>query len=131
MPIFSQRSKENLNQCHADLQILFNDVIQHFDCSVICGYRGIEEQEEAFRTGKSKARFGESKHNHYPSMAVDVVPYPIDWEDKERFALLAGFVQGRAVALGINIRWGGDWDRDKKTADETFLDMPHFELMDY
>ena len=112
MPAFSKRSRENLSQCHPDLQRLFNDVIQHFDCSVICGHRGMEE------------------HNHMPSMAVDVVPYPLDWDDRERFGLLAGFVQGRAIALGINIRWGGDWDQDNQMRDETFLDMPHYELMD-
>ena len=27
-----------------------------------------------------------------PSRAVDVVPYPIDWDDRERFHLFAGFV---------------------------------------
>lgn len=129
MPAFSKRSRENLSQCHPDLQRLFNDVIQHFDCSVICGHRGMEEQEEAFRTGKSKAHFGESKHNHMPSMAVDVVPYPLDWDDRERFGLLAGFVKGRAISLGINIRWGGDWDQDNQMRDETFLDMPHYELI--
>lgn len=131
MPAFGKRSRDNLAECHPDLRLLFNDVIQHFDCSVICGHRGMEAQEEAFRTGKSKARFGESKHNHLPSMAVDVVPYPLVWEDRERFALLAGFVQGRAIALGINIRWGGDWDQDDQMSDETFSDMPHYELMDY
>ena len=130
MPAFSKRSRDNLAQCHPDLQLLFNDVIEHFDCSVICGHRGMEKQEEAFRTGRSKARFGESKHNHSPSMAVDVVPYSVNWEDRERFALFAGFVLGRAASLDINVRWGGDWDRDTQTADETFSDMPHFELMD-
>ncbi|WP_067517878.1 M15 family metallopeptidase [Endozoicomonas ascidiicola] len=130
MPAFNQRSRDNLDQCHPDLQRLFNDVVRHFDCSVICGHRGKAEQEAVFKAGKSKARFGESKHNHVPSMAVDVVPYPVDWQDRERFAMFAGFVLGRAIELGVNVRWGGDWDRDTKTADETFLDMPHFELMD-
>lgn len=130
MPVFSKQSRKNLSQCHPDLQRLFDDVIQHFDCSVICGHRTMKEQEEAFKTGKSKARFGESKHNHMPSMAVDVVPYPVDWDDRERFGLFAGFVKGRAIALNINIRWGGDWDQDNKIRDETFLDMPHYELVD-
>lgn len=131
MPSFSKQSKDHLAQCHPDLQLLFNDVIEHFDCSVICGHRGEAEQEKAFSEGKSKARFGQSKHNQYPSIAVDVVPYPVNWEDRERFALFAGFVLGRAIDLGINVRWGGDWDRDTQIADEIFLDMPHFELMDY
>lgn len=129
MPAFSKRSKANLSQCHPDLQRLFNSVIKDVDCSVICGHRGEAEQEKAFREGKSKARFGESKHNAIPSNAVDVVPYPIDWNDRERFAHFAGFVLGKASALGIKVRWGGDWDKDGKTRDESFYDGPHFELM--
>lgn len=130
MPKFSRRSKDNLAQCHPDLQRLFEDVIQYVDCTVLCGHRGRDEQEKAFEEGKSKARFGESPHNAYPSNAVDVVPYPIDWNDRERFAHFAGFVKGRGVALGVNVLWGGDWDNDGKTTDERFSDMPHYELVD-
>ena len=130
MPSFSQTSKDNLATAEEPLQRLFNRVIKKFDCSVICGHRGREEQEKAFREGKSQARFGQSKHNHYPSRAVDVVPYPIDWEDREYFARFAGYVQAVADDEGINIRWGGDWDMDNRSNDETFSDLPHFELMD-
>lgn len=131
MSAFSVRSARNLSECHPDLQRLFNDVIEHFDCSVLCGHRNERDQEIAYVSGNSNAHFGESKHNSVPAMAVDVVPYPIDWDDDCRFALFAGFVMGRAVALDINIRWGADWDSDKQMVDETFVDMPHFELMDY
>jgi len=44
MPAFGERSRNNLKTCHEDLQKLFNEVIKHFDCSVICGHRGQEEQ---------------------------------------------------------------------------------------
>ncbi len=33
--------------------------------------------------------------------------------------------------LGIELRWGGDWDRDAEFDDQTFNDLPHFELYDY
>ena len=62
------------------------------------------------------------KHNKKPSLAVDVVPYPVDWSDIERFIRFGWFVKGLAIGLGIKIRWGGDWKR--------FKDYPHFELVD-
>ncbi|WP_448216272.1 M15 family metallopeptidase [Endozoicomonas sp. 2B-B] len=130
MPSFSKTSKARLETCHPDLQRLMNKVVERFDCSIICGHRGKEEQEKAFREGKSQARFGQSKHNTIPSIAVDVAPYPIDWEDREYFAHFAGYVRAVADDLGIKIRWGGDWNMDNRSSDETFSDMPHFELMD-
>ena len=130
MPRFSKISSVRLETCDSRLQTLFNEIIKTYDCRVLCGYRGQEEQERAYREGRSKAKFGQSKHNAYPSKAVDVAPYPIDWNDREYFAHFAGYVKATADRLGLNIRWGGDWDRDGKSTDESFSDMPHFELMD-
>jgi hypothetical protein len=61
-------------------------------------------------------------------LAVDVAPYPVDWNDKERFYYFAGFVKGVASSLGISIRWGGDWNSDNNLKNQTFFDLPHFEL---
>ena len=99
MPQFSQRSKNNLAQCHNDLQILFNEVIKWEDCTVICGQRGEKEQNEAYEEGKSLLKFPQSKHNKIPAMAVDVVPWPIDWNNRERFMRFGGFVMGMAALL--------------------------------
>lgn len=126
---FSLISQNKLNTCHPDLQTLFNEVIKYYDCSIICGHRNELEQNEAFRTGRSKLKFPNSKHNQVPSLAVDVVPYPVDWNDHKRFYHFAGFVLGLAHTLNIKIRWGGDWDSDLQFKDEKFLDLPHFELV--
>jgi len=67
-------------------------------------------------------------------MAVDAVPYPIDWEDTKRMIFFAGFVICTAKRLkkegkiSHDIRWGGDWDRDTELKDNRFQDYPHFEL---
>lgn len=37
-----------------------------------CGHRGEVEQNEAFRKGASKAKFGESPHNLLPAKACDI-----------------------------------------------------------
>ena len=128
MPHFGERSQRELDTCHDNLKILFTEVIKHFDCTILQGHRGQEEQDEYFRTGKSKVQFPNSKHNQSPSLAVDVAPWPIDWNDRERFYHFAGYVRGIAAKMGISVRWGGDWDSDTELHDQTFMDLPHFEL---
>jgi peptidoglycan L-alanyl-D-glutamate endopeptidase CwlK len=129
MPKFGSRSRKNLATCHEDLQDLFNEVIKHVDCSVICGHRNKQEQNEAFEKKRTKVKYPNGRHNAKPSMAADVVPYPIDWDDRERFHLFAGFVLGIAQSMEINIRWGGDWNKNFEVDDNNFDDFPHFELM--
>lgn len=118
----------NLQTCDERLQRLFTEVIKHVDCTVIQGHRGKDEQDEAFRKGHSKLKFPNSKHNSFPSKAVDVAPYPIDWTNRERFTYFAGIVKGLAISMNIPLRWGGDWSRNFDPKDETFLDLPHFEI---
>jgi len=127
---FGTRSTKNLSEAHPDLQALFNEVIKHYDCTVIEGYRGEDEQNKAYHAGASKLKFPQSKHNKTPSLAVDVCPYPIDWKDKDRFYHFVGFVKGVASQMGINIRCGADWDGDNDFKDQSFHDLPHFELVE-
>lgn len=126
---FGKRSREALSTCHPDLQKVFNEVIKHVDCSVLEGARSIERQKTLVAQGKSKTM----KSKHIPkngvSHAADVIAYPIDWNDKERNLLFAGFVKGVAAAMGIKIRMGADWDGDFSTKDQSFHDLPHFELL--
>jgi peptidoglycan L-alanyl-D-glutamate endopeptidase CwlK len=47
----------------------------------------------------------------------------------------AGYVKATAEQLKKDqlichdIRWGGDWDSDTEVNDQTFIDLPHFELI--
>jgi peptidoglycan L-alanyl-D-glutamate endopeptidase CwlK len=134
MPQFGRRSKEQLSSCHADLQKLFNEVIKHYDCTILEGHRSNEEQEELFNQGKSKLKAGKSKHNNTPSLAVDVAPYHIkkpniDWDCADNFYLFSGYVLGVANQLGIKIRWGGSWDKTLDVRNNKFNDLVHFELV--
>lgn len=129
MPAFSEKSKAALATAHPELQRLFNDVIRHVNCTVITGHRGQGEQNAAYLNGKSNKRWPDGKHNSFPSKAVDVAPYPIDWDDTERFRMFWGFVYWRATLLGIKIRWGGDWDGDGDMGDQKLIDLVHFELL--
>jgi len=131
MPKFGNASLARLETCHPDLQkVLLKAIEDGPDFTILCGHRGQEEQDRAVAEGKSKTPWPTSKHNTQPSVAVDIAPYPIDWDDRNRFCILAGYVMGVAAAMGVKICWGGDWDRDYSEADERFRDLPHFELME-
>tara|TARA_R100000664_G_C2718125_1_gene112491 strand:+ start:485 stop:877 length:393 start_codon:yes stop_codon:yes gene_type:complete len=128
MPRFGKRSKERLATCEKDLQMVFNEVIKYVDCSVLEGHRSKDRQNSLYEDGKTKVRYPNGRHNASPSCAVDVTPYPVDWADRERQTLFAGFVLGVANQMGIELRWGGDWDQDFEVKDNRFDDFPHFEL---
>jgi peptidoglycan LD-endopeptidase CwlK len=131
MPTFSASSQANLAECDQRLQDLFNEVIKSFDCTIICGHRGEEAQHKAFLEGNSKLDWPNGEHNTTPSKAVDVMPcYPdgIRWKDEHGLYFFAGFVKATALKMGILLRWGGDWDGDDDTQDQTFNDPDHFEV---
>lgn len=125
---FSKSSLKKLETCDARLHVLFSNVIKHADCTILEGYRSPAKQRKLLAEGKSKLKL--SKHNQKPSKAIDVAPYPIIWNDIERYHTFAKLVFEQAKLFGIKIRWGGDWDMDGDTTDQTFNDLVHFELID-
>jgi len=130
MPEFSEKSKRILATCHPKLIAVCNTAIMRFDFSVISGHRVEQEQNTAFRLGNSHLTFPHSKHNKEPSMAVDLAPYPIDWEDTGRFKLLAGYILGLSEALEIRLRWGGAWVEDFNMENQRLVDLGHFEIIE-
>ena len=116
MPQFNLKSLDNLNECHSDLIKLFMRVIVGYDCSVIEGFRNAERQNMLYAKGYSQVHFPNSYHNRYPSRACDVCPYPIDWNNIERFKEFGGYVKKIAKQLYIYVEWGGDWKKFKDYA---------------
>ncbi|MBU1193978.1 MAG: M15 family peptidase [Proteobacteria bacterium] len=133
MSKFSLKSQDKLSTCHPLLQKLFNDVIKDYDCAIIDGHRARREQNVRYQQGRSKLKWPNSKHNPMPSMAVDAGPYfedkGIPWDEPNQFYVFAGYVLSRAKDLGIQIRWGGDWDMDRDVNDQFFNDLAHYELL--
>jgi len=125
---WSETSESRLLTCKPELITLANEVIKYTDCTVLWGFRDKREQEKAFLEGKSTVHFPYSLHNRYPSRAIDLAPWPLDWSDIRRFYYFGGFVVGVANKLDIPIRWGGDWDGDFQVKDQNFNDLVHFEL---
>ena len=133
MPTFGDTSRANLEQCDERLQRLFEKVVDHFDCMVVDGHRTCKEQTDVYASGRSHVPWPLSKHNELPALAADVAPWDkelkqIPWSDIDRFYAFGWYVKGVADGMGIPIRWGGDWDDDTDTEDQTFNDLGHFEL---
>lgn len=133
MPSFGTISEKQLATCDERLVKVLREAIKYIDFSVIEGFRDQVDQHKAFLSGASKLDWPHGKHNHNPSYAADCYPYPVDYSDapknRERFVRLAGVIDVVSKQLGIQIRWGGDWNSNQDERDEgSFRDYPHFEL---
>lgn len=128
MPSLDAASAKRLAAAHPLLQQLFNAVAAKTPIIILESQRGREGQEAAFKAGNSKAHFGDSAHNWSPSVALDVSPKPLDWDDRASFIALSKIVLATAKQLGIPIRWGGDWNMNGILTDEKLSDLPHYEL---
>ena len=106
------------------------------DATVVQGVRGKAEQDRYFELGKSRVRWPDGKHNAEPpetkSDAVDIIPF-VKGKGSWHFvhcAFWAGLMFAAAADLGVDIRWGGDWDMDHEpVTDQEFQDLAHFELV--
>lgn len=137
---FSQLSIDRLSSVHEKLHRLAHIVLKVFDISIVCGHRAKEDQDKALAEGHSKAVWPRSKHNSFPSRAIDVWPCPVKWPslseipaehrkaaDEYAIALaswyyMAGLFQGAGAALDIDVKWGGHF--------KSLFDAPHIELAD-
>jgi peptidoglycan L-alanyl-D-glutamate endopeptidase CwlK len=119
MAKWSKKSAEILNTCDGDLIKLFNEVLKVHNCSILDGHRDEETQNRYYDEGKSRLRHPASKHNFFPSRAVDSIFFPFDehsWDDRERFLYFRGIVYGIASQMGIKLNKTIQWD------------LGHFEL---
>ena len=112
------RSMQSLSGVHPDMVAVVKlaITITEVDFTVIEGIRNINRQRELLKAGKSTTM----NSRHITGHAVDMVPWPVDWEDLERFETMSEAMKEAAEELNIPIVWGGDW--------KSFYDAPHFEL---
>jgi len=141
MPIYSNHSMKQLATCHPLWTEILTYILEvlEIDHRVLEGHRGEELQNKYYDEDKSKIRYPFGKHNSVPSLAVDVVPCPIRWNDdnprilekyKQEMVRFATVVQMVALfKFNTTVRWGGDWNRDWSTMDNIFNDYPHLELI--
>lgn len=124
------KSIAKLENVHPDLVALVNQVSEHLQVRVLCGYRDQEAQNSAFASGHSKKQWPHSKHNSSPSLAVDLCVEPYNPGDLQQLLYFAGFVMGVATSRGLRLRSGTDWDGIFCPAKNRFPDLFHFELLD-
>ena len=120
MPRFSKTSLDRLATCDVRLQALCHEVIHVFDFTILEGHRGKAAQDAAVAKGASQAAWPTSKHNAVPSLAVDIAPWPVNWQDAGRFRKLAAHMLQQAEAMELQVVWGGHW--------KTLVDMPHYQI---
>lgn len=127
---FSKTSLKRLHTCHPDLIKVLEEAIKlsPIDFGVACGHRTIAEQQEVYKQKKSKCDGikNKSKHNHNPSLAVDVYAFvngKASW-DKTHLGIVAGVILSTANRMGIKLTWGGTFGSNEFKG----FDMPHMEL---
>jgi len=129
---------------NADIRLynIITNADRDIKMKVFSTHRTPEEQFELFKKGREQNKKGEwivtgkvvtykdgyikqSKHNRFPSLAVDVVPedqeFPdgkFDWNNIEIFKKMCYKIKKHSKLLGIEIRQGRDWQ-----------DYPHQELL--
>lgn len=134
---FTPKEIQRLETIHPKLRAVIYEAGQSLDFYIVCGLRNKIDQDLAFEKGFSKVRFPNSKHNksHDPrfgesiSDAVDLCPFPIDWNDRNKFYLIYKAMIAASKKLNIPIRSGADFNQDGNLKNDKFIDLPHYELV--
>lgn len=126
---FSDRSLKNLEGVHPALVRVVKKALEYaeIDFTVTCGLRTPEEQKALYAKGRTEPGpivTWTLKSNHLPKYdgygyAVDLHPYPIDYDNMERYYQLASIMTKASDECGVPITRGIDWQKK---------DPPHYEL---
>jgi peptidoglycan L-alanyl-D-glutamate endopeptidase CwlK len=136
----SKRSLGNLEGVHPSLVAVVKRAIEitKQDFVVIEGVRTQARQDELWAQGRTKPgpvvtwTKDASSHGIGPDgygHAVDICPYPVDWNDLAKFDAIALAMFSAASEVGVRLRWGADWDMNGKPRERGESDSPHFELV--
>ncbi len=136
MRTWSQNSREHWLTLDSRLKTLTTRLRDEvMDISITYGHRTESEQNSLYYSDppKTKVKWPHSKHNRWPSKAVDIQPYPYPRDKKVLWAAL-GYLAGHAARIaaeeGFRIRWGGDWDGDGDLTNQSFYDLFHLEILE-
>jgi peptidoglycan L-alanyl-D-glutamate endopeptidase CwlK len=141
----SKTSQSRLDTCDDYIVKVIEKAIElsPIDFGVAQGSRTIAQQRQYFNDGKSKINPDnydvdvlpqKAKHivtADYPKAgAVDIYGYVngATWDAKV-LCHIAGVIMAVDKMYENRLRWGGNWDGDGEIiTDQTFQDLPHFEL---
>jgi peptidoglycan L-alanyl-D-glutamate endopeptidase CwlK len=137
---YGLKSREKLSTCYEPLLRVAYLAIEMtpVDITIVHGWRSEREQNLLFESGASRKQWPDSEHNNEDeedgdpcSMAIDFAPWingTIPWSDTHAFAVVAGVFFAAAKEHEVTLRWGGDWDMDGSTEDQTLMDWGHVEI---
>lgn len=101
------------------------------DFSVLEGVRSVARQKELYAQGRTKPGkivTWTMRSKHIEGKAVDLVPYPLDWNTASKFDAISKAMFAAAAELNVPLRWGANWDGDGKPRERGESDSPHFEV---
>jgi len=132
----SQRSLDIAKDCNPLIIALIKLAIVKtpidFGVAWMGGKRTAQEQYQLFKDGKSEKDGYIKPSKHQSGDAIDLIAFvgnkAID--NKEMLCVIAGVMFTCAAELGINLRWGLDWNRNGDIRDNTFNDQYHFEIVE-
>jgi peptidoglycan L-alanyl-D-glutamate endopeptidase CwlK len=135
----SNRSLNNLTGVHPALVKVVKRAIEitEQDFVVIEGLRTQARQDELWAQGRTKPgpivtwTKDASSHGIQEDglgYAVDIAPYPVDWNDLKKFDAIAKAMFTAAEEFGVRLRWGADWNMNGTPRERGESDSPHFEL---
>lgn len=146
MYILGEASKEKLKGVHPQLVKLMTEAVKEspYDFRIVQGVRTAEYQNGLYQQGRTKpgkvvtnCDGFKNKSNHQAKAdgyghAIDIFVCGIvenghyrkfttaeGYDSKKMFAVVK-HIKEVAQKLGIPVKWGGDWKKDK--------DYPHFEI---
>jgi len=153
MPSFGEKSNEVRDTLTPTLQLLVDRVVKYYNITLLEGHRNERRQDALLADQVTKVGWPDSKHNAFPSMAVDVSPWPIPegwgnlgrktgkvrddaWKERVKFYQMVAVIQYCWAQLveeypdlnEYQLRSGADWDGDGDYRDQTFDDLVHVEL---
>lgn len=129
----TERDLSRLKGVNEDLVRVVKHAADMVPLMVIEGLRTRERQAELYAIGRTKPGKPVTwtlNSKHCEGKAVDVGPVPLDWNDKKAFLTVAGAMFAGAQRVGVQLRYGGDWDGDGIYGEKGESDLPHFELKD-
>ena len=126
----TERDLKRLRGVDADLVRVVELAHQRVPLMVLEGLRTVDRQADLYAQGRTKPGkivTWTMTSKHIDGKAVDIAPLPLDWNNTQAFYALAGAMFTAAQSVGIQLRYGGDWDRDGKFGERGESDLVHFE----
>lgn len=141
---YGTSSNAKLQTAHDELVLVMGEALKmtppSIDITIVHGYRDKTTQngiDPRFTTKRWPASYhnAEDEAGDPCSDAIDFAPWitlrsgkkGIPWTDIKLFSYVAGIIQAATHELGIEITWGGDFDRDGSTEDQTLADVGHIQ----